>query len=50
MKAGIWQEKPLLALLVEWSASATEMWKIPASVVSDTLLVKFDFRKPSFSY
>ena len=46
MRAGIWKEKPLLALLVEWSGSAPEFWSEASSIVADNLLFNFDFRKP----
>ena len=50
MKAGIWHEKPLLALLVEWSGAAPEFWSDVSSVVADKLLFNFDFRKPMIDF
>lgn len=50
MRAGIWQEKPLLALLVEWSGSAPEFWSEASSIVAERFLFDFDFRKPSLVF
>lgn len=50
MRSGIWQEKPLLALLVEWSGSAPQFWSGPSAFISQTLLVDVGFKKPSISF
>jgi len=47
MRPGIWQEKPLLALLVEWSGSAPQFWSGASSFISGTLLADFGLKKPS---
>ena len=45
MRAGIWQEKPLLELLVEWSGSAPEFWSEASSVVAERFLFKLRLPK-----
>lgn len=49
MRAGIWQEKPLLAMLVEWSGPAAQTWSEASSFAGAVILRDFNFRKPSWA-
>lgn len=49
MREGLWQKKPLLAFLVEWSGSASPAWSTVSEVSSRKILFGFSFRKPDWS-
>ncbi len=46
MRSGLWERKPLLALLVEWSGRAAPAWSIISAFSHRFLLLSYEFKKP----
>ncbi len=46
MRGELWEKKPLLALLVEWSSRAAPAWGIISAFSHRFLLLEYDFKKP----
>ncbi len=46
MRDNLWERKPLLALLVEWSGRAAPAWGIISAFSHRFLLLEYDFKKP----
>ncbi|MBU3725821.1 MAG: hypothetical protein FGM18_09985 [Burkholderiaceae bacterium] len=44
MRAGLWKNEPVIALLVEWSMRATPTWGVVSEVAHRYLLLDFSFR------
>ena len=49
LRTGLWQNKLILALLVEWSGSASLSWGEISEFASERLLFGYSFKKPSWS-
>ena len=46
MRSPLWQAKPLLALLVEWSGRAAPTWGVVSRISHRVLMFGYEFRKP----
>ncbi len=46
MRSSLWQTKPLLALLVEWSGRAAPTWGIFSGISHRVFMLGYEFRKP----
>ncbi len=46
MRSGLWERKPLLAILVEWSGRAAPTWSIISAFSHRFLLLSYEFKKP----
>lgn len=46
MRPGLWEKKPLLALLVEWSGRAAPAWSVFSTFSHRFLMLEYQFRKP----
>lgn len=49
LRTGLWQNKLILGLLVEWSGSASPSWGEISEFASEGLLFGYSFKKPSWS-
>lgn len=49
LRPGLWESKPVLAVLVEWSGSAIPTWGSISEFSSEVLLFGYSFKKPSWS-
>jgi hypothetical protein len=48
MRSGLWKNDPALALLVDWSGSASPTWGGVSELVSQVFLGGYTFRKPKW--
>lgn len=46
MKSPLWQAKPLLGLLVEWSGRAAPTWGVVSGISHRVFMFGYEFRKP----
>lgn len=46
MRNGLWERKPVLALLVEWSGRAAPAWSMISAFSHRFLLLGYEFKKP----
>lgn len=49
MRAGLWENKPVLAVLVEWAGSAGLAWGSISEFAGEVCLLGYSFRKPQWS-
>lgn len=46
MKTPLWQTKPLLALLVEWSGRAAPAWGVASEISHQVFMFGYEFKRP----
>jgi hypothetical protein len=46
MRAGLWREKPVLGVLVEWSSQTAPAWSYPSYIAHEFLMGGYSFKRP----
>ena len=50
MRAGLWKEKPVLGILVEWSSQTAPAWSFPSHLAHEFLLGGYSFKRPALPW
>jgi len=50
MRAGLWKEKPVLGILVEWSSQTAPVWSFPSHLAHEFLMGGYSFRRPKLPW
>jgi hypothetical protein len=50
MRAGLWKEKPVLGILVEWSSQTAPAWSFPSYIAHEFLMGGYSFKRPQLPW
>jgi len=50
MRAGLWKEKPVLGILVEWSSQTAPAWSFPSYIAHELLMGGYSFKRPQLPW